>query len=288
MPRLNDRIRLDDGRWLGFSESGHPQGAPVFVFHGLPGSRLQQHPNEDIATSLGLRLIGIDRPGFGQSDFNPRRRLLDWPDTVLTLADRLGVGRFRVAGVSGGAPYALACACKFPSRLDGTLIVSGAGPYEAFRNAAMGRTPRLALTLARHTPGLLRPLARWMAQTGRQSPDRYLDRLSHTLAPIDSAILARPDVRGMFRSDLPEAFRGGPQGMIHDLSLLARPWGFGLEEVRADVQLWHGEADTSVPVTVGRYLAAELPRCRARILPTDGHFMVLERWAEILEHWLAA
>ncbi|MDA8382334.1 MAG: alpha/beta hydrolase [Betaproteobacteria bacterium] len=288
MARWTDRIRLDDGRWLAFSESGHPQGTPVFVFHGLPGSRLQQHPDEGIATSLGVRLIGIDRPGYGQSDFNPRRRILDWPDTVLALADRLGVGRFRVAGISGGAPYALACASRLPGRLDGTLIISGAGPYDAFRDADRGRPHRLALTLARHAPCLLHLSASWMARMGCQSPDRYLDRLSRALAPVDGEILARAEVRRMFRSDLPEAFRSGPRGMLHDLSLLARPWGFGLEDIRATVHLWHGEADASVPVGVARHLAATLPRCRAHILPADGHFMVLERWREVLAHWLAA
>ncbi len=59
------------------------------------------------ARKTDIRLIGIDRPGMGRSQFQKRRCLLDWPDDVMELADYLGIERFAVLGVSGGGPYAL-------------------------------------------------------------------------------------------------------------------------------------------------------------------------------------
>ena len=38
-----------------------------------------------------------------------------------------------------------------------------------------------------------------------------------------------------------------------------------------EVHLWHGELDTQVPVSVGRYVANAIPNCRARFLPDEGH-----------------
>ena len=72
------QIRLHDGRLLGYAEYGDPTGKPVFLFQGTPSSRLL-HPDKDLTRSLGARLIVMDRPGFGLSDFQPGRRLLDWP-----------------------------------------------------------------------------------------------------------------------------------------------------------------------------------------------------------------
>ena len=71
-----------------------------------------------------MRLVVPNRPGIGGSAFLPNRRILDWFSDVLTLADTLGIERFAVAGVSGGGPYALACALSIPQRL--TAVASRA------------------------------------------------------------------------------------------------------------------------------------------------------------------
>src|SRR5215471_4610530 len=95
---FNKVISLRDGRTLGYAEYGDPNGKPVFFFHGLPGSRLQRHPDESIATGLGARLITIDRPGYGLSDFQQARTLLDWPDDVTQLANSLRIDQFAAIG----------------------------------------------------------------------------------------------------------------------------------------------------------------------------------------------
>ena len=75
-------IRLRDGRWLGFVESGDPHGMPVLFFHGFGTTRVVC-PYDEAARQLGVRLIAIDRPGLGLSTPLPGRRLLDWPADVV-------------------------------------------------------------------------------------------------------------------------------------------------------------------------------------------------------------
>src|ERR1035441_6500144 len=101
---------LGDGRDIGWLELGEPDGAPVFAFHGTPGSRLQLTIDETAIGDAGVRLVCPDRPGYGLSTFQPGRRLVDWPGDVAHLADHLGIGRFAVMGISGGGPHAAACA----------------------------------------------------------------------------------------------------------------------------------------------------------------------------------
>ena len=126
---LNQQIPLKDGRKLGYAECGNLKGKPVFYFHGTPGSRFECNILTEAANSIGARIIVADRPGFGLSDFKKGRQLLDWPNDVTELANNLGIDRFAVMGLSGGGPYAAACAFKIPERLKAVAMVSSAYPY---------------------------------------------------------------------------------------------------------------------------------------------------------------
>src|SRR5215475_13446761 len=94
-------LRLADGRALGYAEFGAPGGEPYFYFHGHPGSRLEARFAESAATAAGVRVIALDRPGYGLSDAQPGRAILDWPTDVAQAADLLGIDRFSVVGASG-------------------------------------------------------------------------------------------------------------------------------------------------------------------------------------------
>src|SRR5947209_1948660 len=124
-----------DGRRLAYAETGDLEGAPVFAFHGIPGSRsdFERLFGKDELAGSGVRVIGIDRPGFGASGFQQNRRFQDWPADVATVADHLGIDRFAVLGYSAGGPYVIACARELPDRLTFAGIVSGVGPAETPR-----------------------------------------------------------------------------------------------------------------------------------------------------------
>ncbi len=86
-PRIDTVIELSDKRRLAFAEYGDPDGAPVFLFHGLPGSRLSWGLLPDNPFPSGMRIIAPDRPGYGKSDPKPGRTQLDWANDVAELAD---------------------------------------------------------------------------------------------------------------------------------------------------------------------------------------------------------
>jgi len=121
------RIQLRDGRWLGYTESGDPAGAPVLFFHGFGTTRVICPPDNS-ARQLGVRMIAVDRPGLGLSTPRPGRGLLDWPPDVSEFADALGIERFAIVGWSGGGPYALACGRFLADRVTSIALVSGAAP----------------------------------------------------------------------------------------------------------------------------------------------------------------
>lgn len=283
-PRETLTIRLRDGRTLGYAEYGEPRGKPLLVFHGSPGARLQVRAAHRPALARGIRVIAPDRPGLGLSTRSPGRQIADWPGDVRELADALGVGRFPVIGVSGGGPYAAACAWRLPDRVVRAGIVSGVGPpgHGPTLCSGLRSMERALVNLALGTPWLMRAAMAVGAVPCRRWTERIYVRLRKLASPADRAILDRPEVAECLIAAMKEAFRHGGLGPAEELLLLARPWTFRPEEIRVAVRLWHGEADRIVPVEMGRYLASAIPNCQAEFIPGAGHYVVFDRIGTLL------
>jgi pimeloyl-ACP methyl ester carboxylesterase len=231
-----------------------------------------------------VRLIGIDRPGIGRSDAMPGRRLTDWPADAAAVADALGLERFAVLGLSAGGPYAAACARALGGRLTAAGIVCGVGPPESRREAPGMHWPaRVGLAVAARSPLLAAAVCGPLAHLAGRHAGTLLAGLERIFPAPDRAVLARTDVRTTVLRTFREGVRQGGRGLAEDLTVLATPWGFALEAVRARVLLWHGELDTTVPPAMGRHVAARIPGCQARFLPGEGHFSLpIEHMDEIL------
>jgi pimeloyl-ACP methyl ester carboxylesterase len=277
-------ISLRDGRALGYAEYGDPGGKPVFFFHGLPGSRRQRHPDESIAIELGARIIAIDRPGYGLSDFQQGRTLLDWPNDVAQLAGVLKIDQFAAIGVSGGGPYLLACAYKMPERITTATVVSCMGPVnDPDVIKGMLLSMRLGLEIAPRVPwGFVRLALDPVAKLISQNPLGAKKLVPYSAPEADKKAYARPDIQEVDRQDLSEAYRQGAQGAFWEVVLLATPWGFCLEDIHKKIFLWHGEEDTTVPQHMGRYVARSLSDCTSKFYPGEGHTLIYNYWREIL------
>jgi len=142
-------VTLRDGRELGYSECGDPDGDPLVVYHGFPNSRVFGALFDEGGREHGFRVVCPDRPGYGASDPAPDRNLTDWPDDVRDLFDALDIDRAVAMGISGGGPYAGVTAARLDDRVDRTAIVCGLAP--------MGSVPvreRLWYYTARFAPPL--------------------------------------------------------------------------------------------------------------------------------------
>jgi pimeloyl-ACP methyl ester carboxylesterase len=284
-------IRLADGRRLAFAEFGDPAGAPVVFLHGWGDSRLTRHPDDKATAALGVRLVTVDRPGAGASDFQARRRLVDWPADVAALADELGIERFAVLGWSGGGPHAAACAHALPDRVTRLGIACGFAPLSgpgATRGLPLDL--RLGLPLLRHAAWTGRIFFAGVPREFRRDPGRAWRRQAgKRLPPSDQAVLRDAALRANLERGAAEAVRPGAAGLAHELAVLfGRPWGFAPRDVRVPTSLWYGTDDTYVPVSMGRRLAAEIPLAQLTVFPQEGHLLVFTHWREILSHLIRA
>ena len=272
-PSAHERVlKLADGRLLGYAEFGDPAGRPVFYFHGWPGSRLEGRIWHDAGAAQGVRIIALDRPGMGLSDDQPGRTPGDWPADVAQAANLLEVERFAAIGYSGGGPYALACGWRLGGRVSRIALLSSIGEMgSAGLTAGMSRQNRLIFGLARRMPWAMGLPLGAMALLLRHSPGRAAKQLEGGFSVPDRPLLASGPLKAMVLASAREAFRHGTKGPADDGVVLARPWGFALEQVETEVLLWQGDSDTNVPPLMGHYLADHLPHCRATFVPAAGH-----------------
>lgn len=271
-----------DGSTVGFELAGAPGGLPLLVCHGLADSRRCVWPLAQAASDLNLLVVAPDRPGVGLTD--PRRLecVTDWVSDAAAVLDALGLERAAVLGISGGGPFAAACAARLPSRVSGLLLVCSLGMTEwGSRGVALGE--RLSLVLATRTPAFGAWFLERLAALARISPRLFLELATVELPQVDRDALRRSPQREAFVEGYLEAFRSGRAGVEQDLRVLRRPWGFSLGSIRAHTWVHHGDADATVSPEHGRRFADAIPGARLRLHAGHGHFSLLtDAAAEIL------
>lgn len=284
MTKFNQQFLLPDGRRLGYDEYGSLDGKALFYFHGSPSSRVESalYVNEELLQSLNVRLVAADRPGMGLSDFQPDRRLLDWRQDVLALADHLNIERFVVLAYSLGGPYGAACAYAVSERLTKIGIVSGTALFT--RRVLLHHVnegTRRFLNLPRENPRAARLFLWMLGATARFAPNRLIAQAKSLLpGPDREIVLSGREFQQGFIAMVREAFRQGVRGAYHGSLLTVTDWGFRLEDIQRAVSIWHGEADQNIPVEMARYMASAIPKCEIKLYPNNGHLSLFKKHAE--------
>jgi len=286
---LDGRLTTTDGRTLAYYERGKPDGVPVLISHGTPGSRFTRHPDPEMYERHGVHAVIYDRPGYGRSDPHPGRTVADAAADFAAIADELGFERFAVVGGSGGAPHVLACGALLGDRVTrvGALVTpapSDSPDFDFFDGLADINVKEFGAALEgkEAIDAHLEPYVEGI----RADPDGVIDQITSELPDVDRAIMEREDFRAVVKEAFVEAVRQGVRGWADDDLAFAKPWGFELEDVQTEVRLWQGELDVLAPRSHGEYVASRLPNARFELLEGGGHFIV-EEWSVVYD-WLTA
>jgi len=247
--------KLKDGRAISFCDFGKKDGFVLFQFHGTPGSRITGLSEEMVAES-GFRIVLPDRPGYGHSTAYLQSSFESWADDIQQLADHLGISQFHVLGVSGGGPFALACAAYLQGRVLSVTLVSTTTPAEKAEFwQGMGIANKIFFLAAMKYPLVLRMLCNAYSRMGRWSAAQ----------------------RGAEPNHDREAFLQGGAGLETDLRLVSHPWNIPLQTIKAPVYLWHGENDVHSSVAGAKVLASQMPTCETYLFPDQDHFLHRDR-----------
>jgi len=261
----------------------------VFYSHGFPASRIEASVAHREALRLGITVVALDRPGFGASDWYADRRFEDWAEDVALVADGLGVQRFSILGVSGGTPTAIAAAGLLSERVSRLTIVSGVGPVGGSGSlAGMNVANRLLLMLGYRVPWFGRRLIWGVAQLWRAFPRLVMVWFGALLPAVDRAVVSRREVGVILAKNIREALAQGVRGTVTEFMLLASDWSPLLSRVRVSTTVWHGGADTYVPLAMGESLHRGIAGSSFHKVVDGGHFMILDTMGPVLEELGAA
>ena len=278
---------LVDGRRLAYDDTGDPAGTPVVYLHGCPDCRLTRHPDDSVATRAGVRLIAVDRPGYGNSDPEDGGDDNSLASDVIALVDALDIDQFAVLGWSSGAPGALALAAAHPDRVLVVGVAAGQVPIDADTDpevrdaldpviAARGDVVQTMTPdeFAREVAPLLAPhpmtveLAREFVVEGKSGEYvRDLDAVDGLLDQLALGMMAAVD-RGL-------------AGTERDLRGMVTPWPFDIGAISIPVLLWYGSSDAVFGPAAGRWLAERIAGARLEVVDAS-HLLPLVRWESIL------
>ncbi|MEI8407389.1 MULTISPECIES: alpha/beta fold hydrolase [unclassified Kribbella] len=294
-------LRLPDGRRAQYWHGGATDGVPVFFLHGCPDTRHAAYAGDAAARRAGVRLVAVNRPGYGLSDTCPSTHL-SVADDVAAVADLLGIEQYAVLGMSIGGPYALACAARHPDRVIAVGVAASPAVVPAldppYHRDDLGPEQQAFFTrLSALTPDeaveLIRPdFEAYVDQLNPADPDdaALARRFLAQLDPHDAELTTRPgptiDGRPLgsdtaIAAAVREAL-ANPDGYLRDAAISFRDWDFRPESIECPTFLWYGALDANASIRNGHWLADRIPGATLVIHEQTTHLAVLhDHWDDI-------
>jgi pimeloyl-ACP methyl ester carboxylesterase len=269
-------LELFGGRRLHYRVSGPDGAVPLVFHHGTPGASAPIRALERAAHARGLRLVTTSRPGYGSSDRQPGRSVVDVAGDTSALLAEIGADRCVIAGWSGGGPHALACAARVEA-CAAALMIAAVAPFEAKGldwTSGMGEENVTEFNVTLEGEPALRSYLDAQREYLREATAAGIIAVLSTILPeVDRAVLTDEFAEDM-EAGFHEALRTGVDGWLDDDLAFTKGWGFELDEIAVPTMIWQGSADLMVPFAHGQWLGANVPGARAHLEDGEGHLSV--------------
>ena len=253
-----------DGVQLRYRDSGGG-GPAVLMLHGIGGS-LEMWSAQFAETNRHLRLIALDLPGHGLSDFGDQPySMKKFAALAWRFADTLQLERVHLVGNSMGGSISLRMLAQQPARVGSVLLAAA---------ATLGRDAPLPFRLM-CLPGL----GSLMTRAGPMAVKQQIQAIFNPSYPVPDTIretitrnVMRPRAQAAFLDTL--RLMAGPGGQSRPLieESLAT-----LRSATAPLLLLHGRQDRVIPVAHSEAAHALNPRLRLQTIDGCGHTPQLEQ-----------
>jgi pimeloyl-ACP methyl ester carboxylesterase len=269
----NGTITTNDGRRVGLADFGSPRQTVVLWCHGGPGSRLEPLLVAEDAARAGLRMIGIDRPGYGFSTPQPGRTIGGWVDDALAVLDHLGIDQCVTLGVSTGGAYALALASHSP-RVIGVVNCCAITDMRWTEGKAMNVCCHPFWNVRDRDEGCVLAVEAF----GRFGENLLPPRGPLAADASDAALVTTPQFQSAWIPSVNEMFTNGVVGYVDDRLADADGRGtFDVNRISCPVTVMHGTDDGMIPVANAHYTASLVPGATLRVFDGLGHLSILSR-----------
>lgn len=283
----NQAITLPDGRQLGYLIVG--RGKPVVYFHGTASSRLEALLLRELAENAGLKIIGVDRAGYGLSTFQPRKNLQDFNADINHLTQLLGIDRFGVLGWSGGGVFALAYLAAYPQRV--TKAVIAGTPALPFDVSAAHNMPLARFAMKIPFLGYL-AVKRMSQQVLKADGDinaflksRQGKQMLGACSKSDLKFFTNPTWMTLMHQAMAEAFRQGDMGVkavVAEHEVFVKPWSCSFSGVPGGKLLvLHGSEDKTCRASNAELIWRSVKGSELDIVAGQGHCVLFENFERL-------
>jgi pimeloyl-ACP methyl ester carboxylesterase len=254
---MKNSIRYGNEYAISYAEYGDKDGFPILINHGLIAS-IDNYDLFERLIRLGVHLICIARPGYGESSPYEMHNLGEWADTVSVLVDELHLSRFDVLGIPSGAPYSYSIGYRLPDKTRNIYIFSG-------------------------IPALYDDeiLSHWPYEVKKDASLREMEIVAREL------FFSNLSKEELEKNDIKDSMQNHCFGIAQDLRLRCRDWGFRLHDISGHVYMQHSKEDESVPVITALLTSKLLPNCRFETKEHGPHFSA-QALDEFIKNTIAA
>jgi pimeloyl-ACP methyl ester carboxylesterase len=278
-PRPDHVVTMRDGRRVAVDEHGTAGGPVVVLLHSTPGSRLLD-PDPAVTAEAGVRLLTLDRPGYGDSSplaEGTASTVADRADDVASVLASLGISHAAIAGWSHGGQVAAAVAARYSEHVRAVAMIGAPAPDDDV--PWLLEDQRAFLPALRADPGsaaaMLAPALAPMAG------DLQMAVANSVVGEADEAVYR--SIQPAFDRFLTGSIRQGSTGLAADIvAEEVAPWGFDPRTVGDPVHLFYGEADVVVPPPHADWWAERLHDCQLHLVSGAGHLVIVPAWKDIL------
>jgi len=282
-PGHGSSLALPDGRTLEYWEGGDPGGRAVVFHPGTPVSRVLGRWAHGAALTAGVRLLSVNRPGYGASTTVTEPSLISVGNDTASLAAELGLDGYAVVGGSGGGPFTVATAIADPTNVRAIGVVGGVGPWRLLDEPSMNAEDRecLALLDAGDVDGAW---ACFRAQCDRDLGDLEPEAAADWVLSGDASSLAKDDAYRAVWAENMRVVLSRFDGYIYDNLAWGGDWDVDPRDVGSPTVLWYGTTDAHCPPeTHGRWYADRIAGSELIVTPSEGHIDVIDgHWPEVL------
>ncbi|MFI5802130.1 alpha/beta fold hydrolase [Streptomyces sp. NPDC051561] len=260
---------LSSGRTAHYLDDGPRDGTPVLFIGGTGTSARAAHMTDFFRSTrenLNLRLISVERNGFGDTAFDKKLGKADFVADTLEVLDRIGVKKVRVIAISGGGPYAAELASRAPGRIDQLHLAAALPPFGAKPSYCALPDSALAAALK----------------------DQIADPRKWWAFPDDSPVKSIPGFEDTAFEEGARTYnqrgqQADPAPQVHEQKLYCERGGVDLSKLKAPVYLYAGEKDTTVPPSTLATWQEQLPaKPVVRKYADTGHDVQYRHWDQIL------
>lgn len=269
---------LPDGRRFSWYDSGPETGIPVVFCTGAGMSGSAGFGIPYLADN-NIRLITPDRPGLGNSSPDAGKSPESFAADVTFLMQSLGYTRFRAAGFSQGAVYAMALA--YYAQVSALALISGQDQFDYPPTRALLSADIIDMQKnARTQPD---GFTSWVREN--ITADWLMSFILNYSGETDLAVYQAADFLPAYRQCMTEAFSQGNEGYTQNLLIAMQEWGFTPEQITSPVSLWYGEKDTSTVHSPdgGKILAGRFPRAEHHLFAEEGGSLLWTQSQAILQ-----